>query len=480
MPDRPNVVFLLADQLRAASLPLYGETQIGTPNIDRLAADGVTLTQCISTCPVCTPYRAMLMTGRHPQTTGMVVNSTRTRYGELGLGDVFACRGYRTGYLGKWHLHTGAWPANNVPDWVPRGRARLGFDYWRGYNQHMVYFNGTVHSPDRDFDVIRWKGYETEGLFDFAEAFLDADDQRPFFLFVSPQQPHAGMGKPDSVTRMAPDRFYEALPEELSFAENVPEERRGGDPTDPMSPVGAQRNYLAMILALDEMLGKLLDKLEAMGELDNTIFVFTSDHGTQGGAHADRWWNKKHPYEESLRVPCVVRLPGRERAGTTSDALTAPVDFIPTLCGLCDLPVPRSVEGYDLSAAWKGAADGMGQDAVFCMNFGSRTDYYEDGNEWRAVRTREWQYTEWLDGRVELYDLVNDGLQQTNLADDGAHRETRQALAERLRQFQRARGDEMLPGSAYAAWVDEQRRVIRNGYGELGHPEDTPDWSLLI
>ncbi len=98
----------------------------------------------------------MLLTGRYPQTTGHIINSTRTRYSEISIADAFANQGYRTAWIGKWHLHTGAWPANNVPDWVPRGRSRLGFQFWRAYNQHMVYFNGFVHSPHRDFDVIVW------------------------------------------------------------------------------------------------------------------------------------------------------------------------------------------------------------------------------------------------------------------------------------------------------------------------------------
>jgi len=142
MPTRPNIVVLLTDQLRATALPLFGERQIETPNIDRLAAEGTLPTESLSTCPVCTPARAMLLTGRHPQTTGHLMNTVRTRHSEISIADAFARRGYRTGWVGKWHLHTGVWPAIDRmpqhPDWVPEGRDRLGFDYWRAYNQHMV------------------------------------------------------------------------------------------------------------------------------------------------------------------------------------------------------------------------------------------------------------------------------------------------------------------------------------------------------
>ena len=479
MSRRPNVVFILADQLRASALPLYGEKQIETPNIDRLAREGVTLTNCIATCPVCTPYRSMLVTGRHPQTTGMIINSTRLRYSEIGLGDVFARAGYRTAWIGKWHLHTGAWPANNVPDWVPRGRSRMGFEFWRAYNQHMIYFNGFVNSPHRDFDAIRWNGYETDGLATFAFEFMDDCGDDPFLLFLSPQQPHWGMGQDGTPRQMAPDRFYEKLPEQLAVPDNVPEAMRTRDPHKPASVQGGYRNYLAMTLALDEMVGNVLDSLERSGRLNDTLVIFTSDHGTQGGSHGIHFWTKKRPYQESLHVPCVLRWPGVFEAGATCDALTSPVDFFPSLCRLCDIPVPRSVEGMDLSGAWRGDAGAPRQEAVFCMNFGSEHDHYADGDEWRGVRTARYQYARWIDGSEELYDLEEDPLQMRNIADDDAYQSVLTACRDRLEEFQDRRGDELRPGSSYIEWVDEQRRVVRNGYGPLGHPEDPPDWSLL-
>ncbi|MCY4569291.1 MAG: sulfatase-like hydrolase/transferase, partial [Candidatus Poribacteria bacterium] len=105
MTDKPNIVYLLADQIRACSLPVYGDTQIETPHIDRLAQEGTVFSNAIATAPVCTPYRSMMLTGRHPQTTGHLINFVRTRHDEIGLGDVFSRNGYRTAWVGKWHLH---------------------------------------------------------------------------------------------------------------------------------------------------------------------------------------------------------------------------------------------------------------------------------------------------------------------------------------------------------------------------------------
>ncbi len=469
----PNVVVLFPDQLRAASLPLYGERNIETPNIDRLANDGVRLTNAISNCPVCTPARAMLVTGRHPQTTGHLINTTRTRHSEISIADAFANQGYRTAWVGKWHLHTGLWPALDrmpqQPDWVPEGRDRLGFEYWRAYNQHMVYFDGFVQSGDWNYE--RWNGYETDGLADYAFEFMDTPSDDPFLLFLSPHPPHY------TPFDFAPEDCYEGLPEVFEFPDNVGS--RWAEETQEM-----YRHYLAMIRAVDKMVGKVLDYLDRRGLAEDTIVLLASDHGTQGGAHDVHPWQKKHPYEESIRIPGIVRYPGVIEPNTLNDELFGLPDFFPTLCGLAGVPVPRSVEGHDLSNslmsdALVGRRPQTAQDALLIMNFSKYYDWFEDGAEWRGVRTKQATYTEWLDGRVELFDLVEDPLQLTNLATDSRYRSMRSEHEAALRDLQAVRGDELVPCSAWKHWLDEQRRVVRNGYGELSHPETIPDWSLL-
>ena len=165
--DKPNVLFLMTDQLAAGMLPAYGGTVIKTPNIDRLAAQGAAFDNMISTCPVCTPYRSMWLTGRHPQTTGHVVNFMQTRYDEIGWGDVFSHAGYDTGYIGKYHLALGSFPTISGRDYVPEGRPRLGFRWWRGYNFHANYYDGTVNLDD--WRVESWKDkYETDALTGYA------------------------------------------------------------------------------------------------------------------------------------------------------------------------------------------------------------------------------------------------------------------------------------------------------------------------
>ncbi len=460
---RPNVVVLYPDQLRALSLPMFGEKQIDTPNIDRLAAEGVTLTNAISNCPVCTPARAMLVTGRYPQTTGHLINTTRTRHSEISVADAFAHQGYRTGWVGKWHLHTGLWPALDRmpqhPDWVPEGRDRLGFQYWRAYNQHMVYFDGFVHSGDWNYE--RWDGYETEGLLKYGFEFMEAEDDAPFLLFLSPHPPHY------TPFEFAPAHFYAALPADLRLPDNVPE------PVKSMS-LEMYRHYLAMILAVDEMLGQLLLFLDEKNLADNTIVLFASDHGTQAGSQGVNPWSKKNPYEASIRVPGIIRYPGVVDGGAQADTIVSMVDWFPTLCGLAAVPVPRSVEGVDRSAQLLANEN---DHSAFIMNFSKWFDWFQDGAEWRGVRTQSHMYARWLDGRVSLYDLQADPLQMENLAGQGLAIEA--ALHEELLALQARRRDELVPCTAWKHWLDEQRRVVRNAFGELSHPESEPDWSLL-
>lgn len=469
MQKRPNILFILTDQLRAASLPLFGERQIRTPNIDQLADEGLLLTNALSTCPVCTPARAMLVTGRHPQTTGHLMNSVRTRHSEISIADTLGRVGYRTGWIGKWHLHTGVWPAIDRmpqhPDWVPEGRDRLGFDYWRAYNQHMVYFDGFVQGDDWNYE--RWEGYETEGLLKYAFEFMTPPaDEAPFCLFLSPHQPHF------TPFKFAPERFYESLPEEIALPVNVPASMLDEART-------MYRHYLAMILAVDEMVGNIIKFLREQGLLDNTIIVFTSDHGSEGGAHGVKPWMKQHAHEESIHIPAIVRYPLRIAAGSRSDAITTMVDFFPTLCALSGVTVPRSVEGMDLSAAWLGISGAVERDAALLMNFTAGYDWLIDGREWRGVRTKRYNYVHWLNGRVELFDRIADPLQMENLSEKPGHRKLVNELEDTLRHLLAVRGDSLAPCSSMRCWYDSQRRVVRNAYGELSHPESLPDWSLL-
>jgi arylsulfatase A-like enzyme len=475
--SKPNVVFLLADQLRAASLPLFGEQQIATPHLDRLAASGLHCTNAISTVPICTPYRAMLLTGRAPSSTGMVGNFIGLRHDEIGIGDAFSAAGYQTAWIGKWHLQAGAWPGPGLREGaegashIPAGRQRLGFEHWRGYNFHEKYFEGWVDLDNWRNEI--WDGYETDALNRYAFDFIDRAGDQPFCLFLSPHQPHH-----TAIDRHAPEKFYRMLPEKLTLPANVPDSQRE-------DCLRHYRDYLAMTLALDEMLGDLMQHLEKSGQADNTVLIFTSDHGSQFGAQGLQAWAKAVPYEESVHVPLIVRLPGGRAAGTCSDALITPMDLFPTLCGFCGVQPPRSVEGRDLSRVLAGETNERERTAVLMANFVDNFCFFEmeadpPGEKiWRAVRTKDATLIKRYRGETELYDLKSDPMQMQNLAGNPDFAVLEANLAGQLEHLLSQQKDSFPSERKYEAWFDSQRRVIRNAHGPLSHPESTPDLSLL-
>ncbi len=470
---KKNIVYMFADQLAACALKLYGGKWIETPNIDRLAARGTTLDNSISTFPVCSPYRSMLMTGRYPQTTGHIINHVCTRHDEIGIADAFAQADYQTGYVGKWHLHRGSFPDSMACDWVPEGRARLGWQYWRAYNQHMIYFDGPIHKGDWLSDPVEphepecphWNGYETDGLLEFAKEFIGGNKEEPFFLMLSPHPPHI------TQQTFAPDKYYSELPDSFELPPNVAESEKAE--TQEML-----RDYLAMVLAIDEMLGNLLDFLEQNQLMENTYIVFTSDHGTQLGMHGLPPWEKQYPYEETIRTPFIISGPGIP-AGERTDLLLSPVDIMPTLCSLCSVPIPRTVEGRDLSAALLGKENAPEQEAVLTMNFSNAYGYLKEGRQWRGIRTKTHSYVRHFDGRLELYDLQADPLQMNNLAEDPASESIFQPLEKMLGEKLKERNDTFCECRALRHWFDSDRRVVANAFGPLPHPETAPDRSLL-
>jgi len=426
-------VFLFADQLRASSLPLFGEHQIKTPNIDRLATEGVTCTNAISPCPLCTPYRGALLTGRHPQSTGHVINFVTTRHDEIGIGDAFSRAGYRTGWVGKWHLHCGSWPAADMetgegPFYIPPGRDGFGFDHWRGYNFHWQYFNGWVNEDN--WSNKRWgNDYETDALFEYSREFIAQESDDPFCLFISPHQPHDTLPGMD----FAPEAFYKDV-------------------------------------------------------LDETLFVFSSDHGSNFGAHDSKTWSKQQPCEESLHIPLIMRLPGAFEAGSSCDALIGPQDIFPTLCSMGGISIPKTVEGIDLSAALKGNVDAPEQEALLTANFTNHLCFagdpkkqvpLKDDKTWRGVRTKKHNYARWLNGQTHLHDLKTDPLQQNNLAGQSAYADVQKEMEATMQNLMDERGDALVPDTRFADWFDNQRRIVRNGHGPLPHPDTEPDWSLL-
>jgi arylsulfatase A-like enzyme len=466
---KPNVLFVFPDQLRADMCSAYGGRNIATPNIDRLAREGVLFTNSVSTCPLCTPYRGMLQTGRYPTHSGILINFVEASHAQNPhcLADVFAAAGYETGYIGKWHLAAGvnkqqpvspdhtfcSQTGNPDLDFVPPGPRRLGYRHWQAYNFHYAYHDYWYYDDEPE---IRYSGrYETEVETDQAIAFMEKHRQsgQPFLLTVASHPPH-----PPFTSWYTPDGYLDRAPQQLWWSPNVSEDNRHDDEL---------RCYLAMIQNVDDNLGRLLAYLDWSGLADNTIMVFTSDHGEMLGSHGRV--QKMVPYAEAINVPLVMRWPRAIAPGIRVDALQTPMDHLPTLSGLAGLSIPGEVDGADLSAVVTGR-DTDARDGVLIGHYSSGELWFETGTswpEWRGVRTKQHTYVRWLTGAEELYDNLADPYQMTNLAGNGAKSYALARLRSQLRLLLAAAHDDFRPGTDFADWYDDCRNLVRTALGPV-------------
>src|SRR5438876_8337860 len=333
---RPNVLFILPDEWRAQATGYNGDTNVHAPALDRLERESVNFENAISGNPVCCPFRASLMTGQYPLRNGVFINDVELAPNGPTLGETFAKAGYRTGFIGKWHLYGspdgkyGRRLAYNPPD------KRSGFDYWKAcecshdYN-HSLYYEGDDPTPKY------WPGYDAIAQTADACAFIEkqAKSPDPYFLVLSLGPPHFPLGT-------APERYQAQFRERaIELRPNVPEDRR-------KEATGMLRGYYAHMAAVDDCLASLLATLDRTGTAEDTIVVFTSDHGDM--MLSQGLTTKLHPWDESIRVPFLVRYPAKY--GRKGRRLRTPLnspDIMPTLLGACGLPVPGSVDGTDRS-----------------------------------------------------------------------------------------------------------------------------------
>lgn len=463
---KPNVLFYFPDQLRVQETGYSGGRNVPTPNIDRLASQGVVFTNAVSSCPLCTPYRAMLQTGRWPTLSGGVMNWINLPSTGQSMADVFASAGYETGYIGKWHLAAGARAGSlkrgqrvtpkPESEFVPPGPMRLGYEHWEAFNFHANFANAFYYrdTPQRLF----MPHYETDSETDMAIEFIRnrAGSARPFFLVVAPHPPHPPW-RPDQTPRKNLDQ----IPEQLYWRPNV-KGRKDAPRYDP-------RCYYGMIGNADDNVGRLMRFLDESGLAENTVVVFTSDHGEMLASQGR--YNKMVPYAEAVNVPLIIRWPAKTRAGSTSDVLYTPIDHFPTLASLCGLRVPDIVNGMDLSPHVLGKKGPERAEALM-FNFVSHWDFPEtmtEWPEWRGIRTRQHTYVRWLNGAEELYDNLADPYQMRNLFDGRRTPGVMSRLRSRLRDLLRESHDDFLPGNRYAEWFTPERDVVRNALGPLGH-----------
>lgn len=440
---RPNVLLLMSDDL-AAALGCYGHPQAKTPNLDALAKRGVQFNRAYCQFPHCNPSRSSMMSGLRPGTT-RVTNNEDNLYTNipdvLTLPHHFRNNGYATARCGKiFHL--------GVPTGLESMDDPQAWDFGTPFKSELPY-------PPKQESAVKVKSGKKQGLgwqeipgeddqlVDgvFAKTAIEwlgkRDKDKPFFLAVGFHRPHLPL--------VAPAKYFDLYPfESITLPDapanddaDIPEPARNGAvpgyalTATPEQRRAAIRAYLACVSYVDAQAGRLLDAIKQMGLNDNTIVIFTSDHGWHLGEHG--LWHKRSLFEESARVPFIMHTPGMKTAGQRSDSLIELLDVYPTLCDLCGVPAPKHLQGQSLRLLLNDPSASIQDYAFTQARRGKNAEFWG-----RTVRTARWRCTEWDEGNngIELYDHDNDPHEYTNLANDPKHaatlKELRHVLDEKL------------------------------------------------
>ncbi len=418
---RPNVLFILPDQLRAQAVGCYGNSEVQTPHVDRLAREGLRFENTLANTPVCCAARAVLLTGQYCHRNGMTANDLRLKESSVTLSSVLRGAGYRTGFVGKWHLDGGP----RLPGFVPPGPRRHGFEFWAANECSHQHFRNTYFRDTPEPLPVR--GFEPEGWTDLALEFLEGSkrDGRPFFLTVQMGPPHDPYG--------APEEYMKRYPvERVTLRKNHPGERAG---LAGRKELGA---YYAAVTAIDDQVGRMMKALDDAGMAEDTLVLYSSDHGDMLGSQGLPL--KRKPWEESIRVPGIVRYPRQVKAGRVSRALFSHVDFAPTLLRLCGAEAPRGMQGADLSKVVTGRSE-QGPDSSFFQIFGPyRAGKVAEG--WRGVRTQRYMYARYQAKPWVLYDLEADPFELRNLAEEPAAAGLVKEMDARLAAWMKRTGDD--------------------------------------
>ena len=389
---------ILTDQMRSTAMGCAGVEPVDTPNLDRLAAEGTRFSNAISNTPACSPARASLLTGLHVFSHGVVNNELQVKLGTCTLAGSLRDNGYQCGYIGKWHIDGGS-----REQFTPPGPRRLGFDdYWAVANCTHDYMHAFYY--ENDDPEPRWHDqYEPVAQTDLAVQYITekAVGDDPFFLVLSVGTPH------DPYREMPEELLKKYNPEDVGFMSSnsryVPAEIR-------RAKQEMLAGYYAHISALDSQVGRLLATLKEAGVEENTLVVFTSDHGDMLGNHGE--WFKSQPWRESVGIPLLMKWPGHIPAGRVSRGPISIIEMMPTLLALTGTEIPEEAEGDDLSAFVLGD-ESAAPDSVF-INFVSNVGIIPSP-PFRGVVTATHTYAATTEGPWLLYDDRNDPAQKNNL-----------------------------------------------------------------
>lgn len=421
---RPNIVFILVDDLRWDDIAVAGHPFVETPHIDRVAREGARFLNAFAATPLCSPSRASILTGQYVRTNGIIDNTARDSASHRlpTFAIPLEAAGYRTAFIGKWHMGNDDTPRPGWTRWV----AMKG--------------QGEAVDPKLNVDGTRTtvKGYVTDILTGHAVEFIRASRESPFLLFLAHKALHPNIMQRDDGSSATldgqPEGFVPAERHRGRYASQPVPRRANAQRAPvrkpalaraipglpPLSPATGTsdrdiRGRLEMLLGVDESLGRILATLDSLGALDNTILVFTSDHGYFYGEHGlDE--ERRLAYEETARIPLLIRYPRLARAGATPAQLVQTIDFASTILALAGVRDTVAREGRSLVPLLDGSAPTWRKSILI--------EYYKDTvfpriltMGYQAVRTERYKYIRYteLPGMDELYDLETDPFEMDNL-----------------------------------------------------------------
>jgi N-acetylglucosamine-6-sulfatase len=433
---------VLVDDMRWDDMRVAGHPFIDTPHMDRLAREGARFRNAFATTPLCSPSRASFLTGQYAHTNGIIDNTARPSHNLRVFPLALQAGGYRTGFFGKWHMGNDDSP-------------RPGFDHW-------VAMPGQGEAIDPSLNVdgqrVHAKGYTTDLLTDYVEQFIDRPSDRPFLVYLAHKAIHPNVIQRDDGRVVPipgqPGGFVAADRHRGRYA-GRPMPRRAnafkppiGKPAllrqiDDLPPLGQKtatsdeemRGRLEMLLAVDDSLGRILGALERKGVLNDTMVVFTSDHGYFYGEHGLNE-ERRLAYEETIRIPLVIRYPRWTTAGSTPAEMALSLDIAPTLLEVAGLQPDGGMQGRSLAPVLKKNAREWR--SSFLIEYFTDTVFPRIRNMgYVAVRTARHKYINYreLQGMDELYDLDKDPYEATNIVDRPDGRETLQQMQAELRRL---------------------------------------------
>ena len=458
---RPNIVFIMSDDHASHAMSCYNSRINETPHLDRIAQDGMRFDNCFCTNSICTPSRAVILSGTYNHINGVTTLATHMDNRLLTFPKLLQEAGYQTAMIGKWHLGQG--PAHEP----------TGFDFWR-----VLPGQGLYHDPECiDAEGRRvWPGYVTDLITDWCLEWLDGrDPEKPFCLLCHHKAPHRPWDPDEKHARMYED---EDIPEPETFDDDYSDrasaaaaaEMRVGrdftrrdlkaDPPPRLTPQERKRwnyqryikDYLRVVASIDDNVGRLLDYLDEEGLAEDTLVIYTSDQGFFLGDHG--WYDKRFMYEESLRMPFIVRYPREIGPGTVNEDMVLNLDFAPLFLDLAGVPAPESFQGRSFRPLLQGTTPPDWRRSMYYRywmhkahhnvyaHYGVRTHRYKLIYYYNDALGQPGAIDETYEPEWELFDLERDPYELHSVYDDPAYAGVVAELTDELHRLQDEVGDE--------------------------------------